>query len=205
MSEYHFNGIGGGIVTSSGVGGVSSNIGGRGTMYVDILSIAPDGSLNVRISEWVKEEPRARAAYTCAVYGSTAVVCPSVPAPSEAEWVLLSYLGRRFVDGAPWDARNHWQRKNDTARYLMVEDFTIVDGSDPKHTLIRETKRTETHNGGFGTRTEDIDIAYDRSLEVPDAVHDVAQSASGSGSGNAVFDFKLTADSFARGAAPPRR
>lgn len=195
QTEYHFNGIG--LVPASGVGGGATNNGGAGTIFVDVLSIAPDGALAVRISELVQLEARVRQAYTCTVYGNTAVLCPSVPAPSEAEWVLLSYLGRQFVDAAPWDSAHHWQRKVDTSQYSLVENFTMRDTSDANVALVSETKKMEMHNGGFGARAEDITITYDRSMEVPKAVHDEMQSTGTRGSSHTTLDFHLTSDSFA--------
>jgi len=165
---------------------------------VDVLSIASDGALVVRISESVYLEARARQPYTCTVYGNTAVTCRSVPAPSEAEWVLLSYLGREFVEAAPWDAQHHWQRKADTEQYSLQEDFTISDTGDGKHVTIHEAKKTEIHDGRFGTRAEDLSITYDRSMEVPDAVHDDLVTTGGSGSGHSSFDFQLSKDSFVK-------
>lgn len=198
VSEYHYNGIGSGTEPSSGVGDVSSSVGGRGRMDVDIVSIAPDGALVVRISEWIQNEPHPKQAYTCTVYGSTAVICPTVPAPSEAQWVLLSYLGRQFVDAAPWDSHHHWQRTVDTTQYHLVEDFTMADGSDDKRAIIRETKKMSLHNGGFGSQMEDVQIIYDRGMEVPNAVHDEVQSVGSSGSGHGTYDFRLLSDSFAK-------
>jgi hypothetical protein len=196
VSQYHYNGIGNGIQTGAGVGGGARSSGGKGTMYVDVLSIAADGALVVRIWELVENDARARAAYTCTVYGNTAVLCPSVPAPSDAEWVLLSYLGRRFVEGAPWDAEHHWQRKVDSSDYTLVEDFTLSDSGNPNLALITEKRTMELHNGGFSTRTDEVRIMYDRSMEVPDSVHDETQSAGPGGSGHGSFDFQLTSDSF---------
>lgn len=187
--------------TSSGVSNTSASMGGRGTMSVDILSVTPDGALAVKISEQVENEAHPGQSYTCTVYGSTAVACPSVPAPSQAEWVLLSYLGRQFVAGAPWDAQRHWQRKQDTPRYLLVEDFTLTDATNDKRTLIREKKKMSLHNGGFGSQTEDIDITYDQTMEVPTAVHDEVQIVGTAGSAHGTYDFHLTGDSFAK--APP--
>jgi hypothetical protein len=198
MSERHFNGIGNGVETSNGVRGISSSNGGHGTMDIDVLSIAPDGALVVQISESVYLEPHTRQAYTCTVYGNTAVTCPSVPAPSQAEWVLLSYLGRQFVEAAPWDAQHHWQRKAVTAQYSLQEDFTISDTGDGKRVVIHEVKKTEIHDGGFSTRAEDVSIIYDRSMEVPDAVHDDLVSSGGGGSGHSSFDFQLSKDSFVK-------
>jgi hypothetical protein len=198
VSGYEYNAIGNGTNPSSGVGGTNSSIGGKGTMSVDVLSAAGDGALMIRISEWIADQPHAGDAYTCTVYGNTAVLCPSVPAPSQAEWILLSYLGRQFIDAAPWDAQHHWQRKYDTSAYNVVEDFTMADGSTDKQTIVRETKKLSMHNGGFGTRTEEIQITYDRSMEIPDVVHDEMQSVGTAGSGHGSYDFHLIGDSFAK-------
>jgi hypothetical protein len=198
LTEHHFNGIGNGVKTSNGVRGISSSDGGHGTMDVDVLSIASDGALVVRISESVYLEAHARQPYTCTVYGNTAVTCPSVPAPSEAEWVLVSYLGRQFVEAAPWDAQHHWQRKAETAQYSLQEDFIVSDTGDGKHVLIHEAKKTEIHDGRFSARAEDISITYDRSMEVPDAIHDELVASGGGGSGHSSFDFDLSKDSFVK-------
>jgi hypothetical protein len=112
--------------------------------------------------------------------------------------VLLSYLGRQFVEAAPSDAQHHWQRKAATAQYSLQEDFTVSDTGDGKHVLISETKKMELHNGGFSGQTESVAITYDRSLEVPDAVHDDLVGAGDSGSGHASFDFQLSKDSFVK-------
>lgn len=200
VSEYHFNGISG---SNSGVGGRSSSEGGRGTMDVDILSIEPDGALKIAVSEWIQNEPHPGGTYTCTVYGNTAVLCPSVPAPSSAEWVLLSYLGRQFVDAAPWDAQHHWQRKVDNSQYTLVEDFTLDPSSDDKHAVIHETKKMDVHNGGFSTQTEDVQIHYDRAMEIPDSVTDASQRAGTGGSGHTEYSFTLIGDSFAQASPGP--
>lgn len=198
VTDYHYNGIpGSDLRPSSGVGGAAVSQGARGTMYVDVLSIASDGALMVKISELVQNAPRAGQAYTCTVYGNTTVVCPSVPAPTAAEWALLAYLGRNFVDGAPWDADHHWRRTQETPQDALVEDFTMDGAADAKLVVVREKKTVEMHNGGFGNRTEQIEITYNRSMEVPDAVHDEIDSSGGGGSSHTVFDFHLSSDSFA--------
>jgi len=199
ISEYQFSPISDNG-DATGVGGSVSSDGGSGTMYIDVLSIAPDGALLVRIWESVDGEMRPRQAYTCTVYGSTAVLCPSVPAPSQAEWILLSYLGRQFVDAAPWDAQHHWQRTKETTQYSLVEDFTMGDSADPKKIVINESKKTKLHNGGFGSQTEDIVIFYDRTMEVPLSISDDMRDVEGSGSGHGKFKFTLKRDSFS---SPP--
>ena len=174
--------------------------GGSGTMRVDVLSIASDGALVVQISEWVKLDARPRQAYTCTVYGDTTVVCPSIPAPSQGEWLLLSYLGRQFVDGAPWDARQHWQHTRHAAHYDLVADFTLLPESDAKRAMIREMKVVSVHNGGSSKQRDDVTITYDRTMEIPDAVHDdfTAAADDEANTGHATFDFQLVTDSFAK-------
>ncbi|MBV9332762.1 MAG: hypothetical protein JO146_02020 [Candidatus Eremiobacteraeota bacterium] len=202
VNEYHYNGINMATGTGAGVGGGAANLGGAGTMFVDVISIAPDGALKVNISEQIEREPRPGQVYTCTVYGSTAVLCPSVPSPSDAQWILLSYLGRQFVDAAPWDANKHWQRKVTNAQYTLVEDFTITDDSNGKKMLIREHKKMDLHNGGYDTQAEDVNIVYDRSMEVPVSIHDEAQDAGSAGSSHASFDFALLHDSFEKAGSP---
>jgi hypothetical protein len=174
--------------------------GANGTMSVDVLAIAPDGALVVRISESLRFEPRARQAYTCTVYGNTTVSCPSVPAPSQAEWVLLSYLGRQFVDAAPWDGEHQWKRTEHTKSYDLAEDFTLLPESNDRRAMIRETKMVSVHNGDASKQREDVTITYDRTLEIPDVIHDdfTAASDNGSDTGHATFDFQLRTDSFAK-------
>ncbi|MGA7356104.1 MAG: hypothetical protein WA431_08020 [Candidatus Cybelea sp.] len=179
--------------------GDSTTDGGQGTMQVDVLSVTADGALLVRISEKVDSEPQPRQAYTCTVYGDTTVTCPSAPAPSQAEWLLLSYLGRRFVDGAPWDAKGHWQRTETIAQFTLHEDFTKSNDSDPKHIVVHESKVFDMSNGGLSVRRENVRITYDRSMEAPTAIHDDLVSTGDSGSsGHATFDFSLKSDSFAK-------
>lgn len=174
--------------------------GGSGTMSIDVLSIAPDGALIVRISEFLKLDPRPRQAYTCTVYGNTTVACPSVPAPSQAEWILLGYLGREFVDAAPWDLQHQWRRTERTGRYDLVERFTLLPASDGQHAMIHEIKETSVHNGGASARHEDITISYDRAMEIPNLIHDdfTATSDDGFNTGHATFEFQLRKDSFAK-------
>lgn len=182
-------------------GGTSeSGEGGSGTMYVDVLSFTSDGALSVRIWEQVDEEPRPRSAFTCNVYGNTTVACPKGPAaPSPAEWLLLSYLGRQFVDAAPWDARHHWSRTESTPQFVTQEDFSRADGRDGNHVVVREEKTISLRNGGFSSQTENIEITYDRPMEVPDSIHDeLSSTGGGESTGHETFDFHLRSDSLSK-------
>jgi hypothetical protein len=198
MTSYEFNGINGGIETASGAGSGESSTGGDGTMYVDVMSVAPDGALVVKISELVRNEPRPRAAYTCNVYGNTAVFCPAIPAPSAAEWVLLSYLGRQFIDGAPWSADGHWQRNEKATGFDLQEDFTLVDAGNGKKVVVQELRKMDTHNGGFSTQSSTITINYDRAMEVPDQIRDEVVASGANSASSAHYEFTLLNDSFAK-------
>ncbi len=198
MSSYEYNGINGGVETASGAGNLSAANGGDGTMFVDVLSVAPDGALIVKIWEQVKNQPRPGQAYTCHVYGNTSVFCPSVPAPSAAEWVLLGYLGRQFIDGAPWSAQGHWQRTENSSQFTLQEDFTLVDAGDGKKVVVQELRKMDLHNGGFGSEQSTITINYDRAMEVPDKIRDEVVSTGGNTAYSAHYQFTLKHDSFAK-------
>jgi hypothetical protein len=198
MTSYEFNGINGGVETASGAGNASSNSGGDGTMFVDVMSVAPDGSLVVRISELVRNEPRRGQAYTCNVYGNTAVFCPAIPAPSAAEWVLLSYLGREFIDGAPWSADGHWQRSEKASGYDLQESFTLVDAGNGKKVVVQELRKMDMHNGGFASQSSTVTIDYDRAMEVPDHIRDEVVASGANAAVSAHYDFTLLDDSFAK-------
>ena len=187
-----------GAQTANIAGNLVSPEAGSGSMFVDVLSVAPDGALVVRISELVQNEARPRQAYTCNVYGSTSVFCPSTATPSPTEWLLLSYLGRQFIDAAPWDAQGHWQRKEQSAEFDTEEDFTLVDAGDGKKVIVREIKTVQLHDGPFDTQTSDITINYDRAMEVPTLIHADVATAGGNETNSASYVFTLEKDSFVK-------
>lgn len=193
-----YNGINGGVETESGVASDATSDGADGTIDVDILALDQDGSLIVRVAEKVDNEARTRQAYTCNVYGNTSVLCPNGPAPSEAEYVLLSYLGRQFVDAAPWDAQHHWERTFKNQSFDLDENFTLTDLGDGKRVKVHETKKTTLHQTGFASITDDVDIVYNRPMEVPDSIHDDSVSSDGGGHDSATFAFDLRADSLSK-------
>ncbi|HEX4013343.1 MAG TPA: hypothetical protein VHX17_05550 [Candidatus Cybelea sp.] len=194
-----------GVQTVDKGGHIATPEGGTGKMYVDVLSVASDGALVVRISELVRGDARPRQAFTCSVYGNTSVLCPATPSPSDAEWVLLSYLGRQFVDGAPWTDKGQWQRSEQSDQFQTTEDFTLVDAS-PKRAVVREVKKMELHNGGFDNQTSDVTITYDRTLEVPTLIHDDVVTTGGDEASHAKYEFTLKNDSMksARPHATPK-
>jgi hypothetical protein len=200
LQNYALKG-GTGVQTVDKAGNVATPEGGSGTMYVDVLSVAPDGALVVRISEMAVGDARPRQAFICNVYGNTSVLCPSMPSPSAAEWVLLAYLGRQFVDGAPWNAQGRWQRQEQSDQFETQEDFTLVDASKVK-AVVHEVKKMVLHNGGFDNQTSDVTITYDRALEVPDVIHDDVQTTGGDEASHANYIFTLKQDSYAKSPRP---
>lgn len=198
MTSYEFNGINGGVETASGAGSSANNAGGDGTMFVDVMSVAQDGALVIRIAELVRNEPRPRQAYTCNVYGNTAVFCPAVPAPSAAEWVLLSYLGRQFIDGAPWSADGHWQRTEKSSGFDLQENFTLVDAGNGKKVVVQELRTMNMHNGGFASQSSTVTINYDRAMEVPDKIRDEVVASGANAAESAHYEFTLLKDSFSK-------
>lgn len=197
LQGYKLSVVNGGVVTTDKAGDVADPEGGTGKMLVDIVSIAPDGALVVRIAEQVRGDPRPRQAFTCSVYGNTSVLCPSMPSPSEAEWMLLGYLGRQFVDSAPWDAKGHWARSERSTQSEVNEEFTLLDAGT-KNAVIHEVKTTTLHNGGFDNQRTEVTIDYDRSQEVPDVIRADVSTAGGDEASHASYVFTLQRDSFAK-------
>lgn len=202
LQNYAVEPGGSGVQTVDKGGHVATPEGGSGTMYVDVLSVAPDGALVVRIAERVEGDARPRQAFTCSVYGNTSVLCPSMPSPSQAEWVLLSYLGREFVDAAPWNAQGQWERKEQSDQFQTTEDFTLVDAGKQR-AVVHEVKKMDLHNGGFDNQTSDVMITYDRAMEVPTSIHDDVVTTGGDEASHAKYDFTLKHDSM-KSAKPAR-
>ena len=195
MTSYEFNGDNGNVETASGTPNAAGSSSGEGTMSVDVLSVAPDGALVVRIAERMRTEASPRAAHSCNVYGSTSVFCSS-PAPSAAEWILLGYLGRYFIDGAPWTADGHWQRTQKSAAFTLQQEFTLVDAGDGKKVVVQELRKMV--NGGINTQTSTITINYDRAMGVPDQIRDEVISSGADTASSAHYEFTLLRDSFAK-------
>jgi hypothetical protein len=199
LQGYRFDAAHGtGLATVDRFGNVADPEGGSGTMLVDVMSIAKDGALVVRIAELVRGDPRPRQAYTCTVYGDTTVACNSVPSPSEAEWVLLGYLGRQFIDNAPWDSQGHWQHTLHTPQYSLQENFTLVDAKNDRDIVVHESKKMTLSDVNLEQQTSEVAIDYDRTMEVPDVIRDEVSASSDIEGSHASYLFALVRDSFAK-------
>lgn len=198
LQGYRFAAQGAGLQTVDRFGNVADPEGGSGTMLVDVMSIAQDGALVVRIAELVRGDPRPRQTFTCAVYGDTTVVCNSTPSPSEAEWVLLGYLGRQFIDSAPWDAQGRWQRTVHASQYTAQENFTLVNAKNDRNIVVHEGKTMKLSDINLEQQTSEVTIDYDRTMEVPDVIRDEVSASSDIEGSHASYLFTLVRDSYAK-------
>ena len=181
--------------------GVNSQLGGggrRGTIEADVLGFTPDGALIVAINEVLEEAPRPGERFTCTVYGDGHVMCPNAGGPlSDAENLLLSMLGRGFVDPNLSAADSHWQRTYEGKDVDVVTDYTVADPADARVTIVKHSKITSRVRT-IGDSVEDGRIVYDRTLSVPDDVHDTVDETWAGGSLLSTFDMKLVTDTFAK-------
>ncbi len=205
--EYVTNGEGHGSgMSDGGEGGNGSGVGSllgaggrRGTIDVDMVGFTNDGALIMIVNEMLESAPRPGERFTCSVYGDGHVMCPKADGPlSDAENLLLSFLGRGFIDPSVSATNNHWQRNYEGKEVTVVTDYTVTDAGSggsmkiAKHSKI--TSRTQT----VGNSVEDGQIVYDRTLSVPDVIHDSVYETQGSASLQSTFDLKLATDSFAK-------
>ena len=187
---------------TGGVGtGVGSALGGggrEGKIAVDVVGFAGDGALIVAINESLRAEPRPRERFTCTVYGDGHVMCPMADGPlSDAENLLLSLLGRGFIDPQALDSDNHWRREYDGRQVTVVTDYTMTDTGNGPVIIVKHAK-VMSHANTVGDSEEIGKIIYDRSLSVPDSVHDTVYERFSDGSLFTTIDVTLTADSFAK-------
>jgi hypothetical protein len=195
LGEDHQSDIGGG---GSGVSDTSGAAGRQGTLDVDVLAVAKDGGMVVRMAEWLQNQPKPKQSYICAVYSEGRVVCPENLPVTDVENELMTFLGISFIDPAIVDDNGHWVR-NFANKYVSVaSDFTIVGAADANPLTIQENTKI-TSVGGVSTNWDDTaKITYDRPLSVPVSIHDLAvQKARGASSVSTTMDFHLTKDSFA--------
>jgi hypothetical protein len=192
----------GAIGASAGVGRASyfGGTGRQGTMSIDILAAAHDGGLVVRASEWIDNQPRASQPFVCAVYPDTRVICPQELPVTDAETILMTFMGRGFVDPSLIDANNHWQRHYDDKFVSVVADFTVAStDSSGKIATIDGVSKTSSLNGANRNWIDTSKFQYDLSMEVPTQVHmDSEQSVRGVVGYKATFDYHLKKDSLAK-------
>jgi len=163
-------------VHSSGIGGdgpasgVSDYRGGtedKGTLTVDVMQVANDGGIVLKISEKARDARTADPAL-CAVYGVTgAVICDPNAKVNDEEMALLRVLGRNFVDPTEFDANRHWKRGQSGGAVNETADYTAgtVDSSGIMPiTMLRVTEVTGAQ--GYKETTNGT-ISYNLALSVP--------------------------------------
>lgn len=195
--------LGNGTTDAIGTGGsgmvaLSGSGGRQGRLFADVMAVAKDGGLVVRVQEWQEAAPRPEQSYECAVYGDTRVICPPNLEVTDVENVLMADLGRGFFDPADVGAGGKWQRTYSNATVNVTSDFAL-DGS-PASNPVKIVEHTEIKsvNGAFRNWHEDAKIVYDATLSVPASLHDVAvQAARGNAGMQTTVDLTLQKDSFA--------
>jgi hypothetical protein len=198
LGEQHQGDIGTG---KSGVVSTAGGSGRQGTLIADVMGVAKDGGLVIRTQEWLQSTPRASQAFLCAVYPEGRVVCPEHLDVTDAENEIMTYLGRGFLDPSIIDEKGQWVRQFSN-KYVAVASQFIVVGNPDANPLAIDAKTTITSVGGESSNYDDTaHLTYDRMLDVPVTLHDVAvEHARGSQSTQTTMDFKLTKDSL----APPK-
>ncbi len=195
LGEQHQGDIGTG---KSGIVSTAGGTGRQGTLTADVMGVARDGGLVIRTSEWVQSTPRASQAFLCAVYPEGRVVCPEHLDVTDAENEIMTYLGRGFLDPSIIDEKGQWVRQFSN-KYVAVASQFIVVGNPDANPLAIDAKTTITSIGGMSSNYDDTaHLTYDRMLDVPVTLHDVAiEHARGNQSTQTTMDFKLTKDSLA--------
>ena len=206
--EQHTGGFSAGGGGSSG-SGVVSNFGGsgrEGIMTADIVAMTNDNGLVVKITENVQGAARPEQTFTCAAYGDGRLNCLNLArgdqtgttrGPSDAETLLLGFLGRDFIDASRMDAGNHWQYGYSNENATVRADFTLTGSGGGKPDLVVEHKTFEPKAQNVASAVEDVRIMYDRAMSVPVSVHDEKHETTGSSSMRTTMDLQLTKDSFA--------
>ncbi|HKU67185.1 MAG TPA: hypothetical protein VJP85_05350 [Candidatus Baltobacteraceae bacterium] len=195
-SEFHYGGIGTG---APGVGTSWSAGTDKGTITVDVVAVANDGGLVIRISEKSSTD-RARFVdpVMCAVYGNTHVECSANSSIDPEMYQLLRILGRNFVDTGNLDQKNHWQLQTGGKRGLKeTTDFTIVSNQNG---LARITENIEVRDQDAASGNEHTEgtIVYDTAMSVPKSLHEETMlHPSTSQTVERTIDVQLQTDSFA--------
>jgi hypothetical protein len=193
--ELHTGDIGTG---GSGIRSMMAGVGRTGVLDAEIMAMANDGGLVVRVSEWLQEQPRALQPYICAVYPNGSVVCPDQLQVTDAENEIMTFLGRGFYDPSLVDAQHQWTRTYSNKNVSVVSTFAIAGAPDANPLAITEASQITSLNGAFYNWKDNAHLSYDTALEVPVKLHDVAlQQQRGSSSVQTTMDFQLTKDSFA--------
>lgn len=195
-SEFHYGGIGTG---TPGVGTAWSGGTDKGTIVADVVAVAKDGGLVIRVSE---RSSVSRAHFVdpvmCAVYGNTHVDCSANSVINPEIYELLRVLGRNFVDANSLDEKNHWRVEAGGSKGLKeTTDFTILsnEGGVAK---IAESIDVRDQDAARRNAETDGTIVYDLPMSVPKSLHEqTMMHPSTSTTVERTIDLQLQTDSFA--------
>ncbi|MGB6986028.1 MAG: hypothetical protein WBD74_08680 [Candidatus Aquilonibacter sp.] len=203
---YHFSidasGFGN-LPASSGVellydNGVGAASGARtGKIEVTVVQATPDGGLVVDGGETIDRADKPLQTIRCALYGATTdVVCDLNVGATLEELMLLTYLGRQFLDTSRLDDKGHWHTTPHVKSGTMdiQSDFTVskVDGQKITITVDREER-----NGGYRSTTTG-NLLYDAAMDVPDSIRLETAATQTRGEADVNLDCRLLSDSMAK-------
>jgi len=194
-----------GISGDGPASGVSDYRGGtndKGTLSIDVMQVANDGGLVVKISEQARETRSAEPAL-CAVYGVTgSVICDPNAKVNDEEMALLRILGRDFVDPTQFDAKRHWQRGQSGGNITETADYT-AGTLDTSGIMPITMQRVTQVSGAQGYKeTTNGTINYNIALSIPthltqDAIVRQEQGMGNSHRQETKLDISLVSDSMA--------
>ncbi|MGZ3499175.1 MAG: hypothetical protein ACXWNK_04840 [Vulcanimicrobiaceae bacterium] len=181
-----------GIGDGTGGSGVANYTGGnsdQGTITLDVLQVANDGTnaLTVQISEQARNTRTAKPTL-CVVYPDTHMICDPNGKINEEEAALLQVAGRNFVDPLQFDAHKHWKVGGSGNGFSSSTDFTLT-GGDPSSVVTITLQRLDKLEGAQGYNSvTDGTLSYNMPLSVPTAVKEdtVMRESKGMGQDNRV-------------------
>lgn len=182
----------GGAVMSEGtdMGSVSRS----GKIKAEVIQAASDGGLVVDVTESVDRTDRDMQTVRCAIYGRTlTVICDQNLFTTEEETVLLTYLGRAFLNMDALDDKKHWHVVTPMSNVHIDSDFTITKTDGDLLTMSLQKKE----RGGPSGETEDTSgtMIYNGALNVPQAIKLATERAADGSNGDMNMKLDLLTDS----------
>jgi hypothetical protein len=157
---------------TSGARTYNGDVNDTGTITVDVMNEASDRGLVVVVSEQAKNTRSADPA-TCAVYGSTDVVCEPGKRVNTEEYALLRFLGANFVDPNKVDANGQWSVSENKGSAKMTAQYTI-NTNDNGALAIGETRHVEDTSQGSTTFDAQTKLNYNGPKQVPTSIDEYA-------------------------------
>lgn len=153
---------------STGNRSYNGSLNDMGTISVDVLREASDRGLVVVVAEQGQSTRRAAPA-TCAVYGSTEVVCDPSKQLNSEEYTLMRFLGANFFDPNLLDAKQHWTISHTRGNTKVNADYTVMS-TDGDVLKIGETRHVEDTTEGSTTIDTQAKLDYNVKRLIPISV-----------------------------------